>query len=227
MHDITLNEYIKKFLDNDESNLFSNDYDYPQPFNDTETRKRIAWIMRVKYRSLIVDDMLTIENDGGDIARLFVKNGLITQKRNIERIYALMNEETPILSNNDFTETHTKIYGEKNTTNVTGARKSTSTDGNQKSTTNTSATSYDDITPKLTDTVENTIDAVTNTSNTDESTDTSKQDTYTDSVMIKRQGLLDADIPDYLFKELKACEFDYEKYFAKILADILTYPIFL
>lgn len=227
MRDVSLNEFIKNYLDNDENNLFSNDYEYPTPFNDVEIRKKIVWCMRVKYRSLIVDDMLTAEFDNGEIARMFVKNGLTNHKRNIERIYKIMSEDLPIMSDNDFTETITSVYGEKNTINITGERNTQSTDGNQKSITNTSDTSYDDITPKLTNSVENTVDSVTNNSKTEQATDTSKQETYTDTITKTRRGLLDDAIPDYLFKELKACGFDYIKYFAKLLADIITYPIYL
>lgn len=225
--DLTLNEYIKEFLNNDETNLFSPDYTYPAPFNDVEIRNRIAWYARVLYRNLIVDDMLTADYDNGELARMFVKNGLEVHKRNIERIYEIMTADIPILSNNDFTETKTSVYGEKNTTNITGARSSSSTDGAQKSTTSNSKTSYDDITAKLSDVVESNIDAVTNSSSTEQATDTSKQETYTDTVTIERQGLLDETLPDYIFKELKACGFDYIRYFAKLLAHIVTYPIYL
>lgn len=225
--DLTLNEYIKEFLNNDETNLFSPDYTYPKPFDDVEIRNRIAWYARVLYRNLIVDDMLTADYDNGELARMFVKNGLEVHKRNIERIYEIMTSDIPILSNNDFTETKTSVYGEKNTTNITGARSSSSTDGAQKSTTSNSKTSYDDITAKLSDLVESNVDAVTNRSSTEQATDSSKQETYTDTVTINRQGLLDETLPDYIFKELKACGFDYVRYFAKLLADIITYPVYM
>ncbi|MEE0898558.1 MAG: hypothetical protein U0L88_13155 [Acutalibacteraceae bacterium] len=225
--DLTLNEYIKEFLNNDETNLFSPDYTYPTPFDDVEIRNRIAWYARVLYRNLIVDDMLTADYDNGELARMFVKNGLEIHKRNIERIYAIMTEDIPILSDNEFTETKTSVYGEKNTTNITGARSSSSTDGAQKSVVTNSKSSFDDVNVKIADVSENNIDAVVNQSNTEQATDTSKQDTYTDTVTIKRQGLLDDAIPDYIFKELKACGFDYVKYFAKLLADIITYPFYM
>lgn len=226
--DMTLNEFIKEFLNNDETNLFSPDYNYPRPFNDVEIRNRIAWYTRVLYRSLFVDDMLTADYDDGEIARMFVKNGLEIHKRNIERIYDIMSAEIPILSNNDFTETKTSVYGEKNTTNITGARSSSSTDGAQHSINRNSATSYDDVAnPELKDIMDSVVEAVTNQATTEQATDTSKQETYTDTVTIKRQGLLNDNIPDYIFKELKACGFDYIRYFAKVLADILTYPVYL
>lgn len=224
--EMTLNEYIKNYLNNDETLLFSNDYDYPKPFDDAEVRNKIAWLTRINYRSLIVDDMLTVENDGGDIARLFVKNGLSMQKRNIEKIYAIMEEDIPIFSNN-YEEKHTKVYGEKNTTNITGARNTTSTDGEQNSTTTNKATSYDSTNLKTTNSVENHIDSVTNSSQTQQATDTSKQNTYTDTITIEKKGVLNENLPDYIFKELNACGFDYMKYFSKILADILTYPVFM
>lgn len=226
--DMTLNEYIKEFLNNDETNLFSPDYTYPRPFNDVEIRNRIAWYARVLYRSLIVDDMLTADYDNGELARMFVKNGLEVHKRNIERIYDIMTAEIPVLSDNDFTETKTSVYGEKNTTNITGARSSSSTDGAQHSVNRNSATSYDDVaTPELKDVVDSSVDAVVNQATTEQATDTSRQDSYTDTVTIKRQGLLDESIPDYIFKELKACGFDYVRYFAKLLADIITYPVYM
>lgn len=226
MKNKTFREMVKEYLNDNVNNIFSDEYEYPAPFSDVEMRNRIAWRSLVLYRSLCVDEMLTESNDMSFI-QLFVYNGIMSRARIIEKINAVVSAEYEPLTNYNVTKNETYTYGEDRETANIGERKMTYDQGQIDTTTKISKTNFESLEANLTDEnqshTETGLDTTTNLASIDTRTRASREDRFTKI----EKGLLNANIGDVYFNELKACSFDLEKFFAKMLADIVTYPYYL